>query len=97
MSDFSDDFSNDRTVKIDILIGLDYMYDILNPALTVRCDSLVAQSSVFGWVVSGCFSIPHNKQMQAQMCSFSVQRDEIKKNLGVGGYWYFSSRETTMC
>ena len=79
LSALSDDFSNDRTVKIDILIGLDFMYDILNPALTVRCDSLVAQSSVFGWVVSGCFSIPHNKQMQAQMCSFSVQRDEIKK------------------
>ena len=76
----ADDYTSDRKMSIDLLIGLDHLYDFIDPLTTVRYESLVALQSVFGWVFSGSFSSyfkPIN--VQTQMCCFEISDVEIKK------------------
>ena len=42
----ADDFTTNQTINIDLLIGLDYLWDFINPLECVNYQSLVAQQSV---------------------------------------------------
>ena len=77
----ADDFTSDRTINIDLLIGLDYLWEFINPLECVKYQSLIAQQSVFGWIVSGSFSkVKFNvNNDNIQLCCFSVSNDDIKK------------------
>ena len=96
----ADDYDTDRLITVDILIGLDYLYDLLNPIVSIKHNSLVAHESAFGWIFSGAFSPSNQTQVlniTTQMCCFSsVNSGQIQKfwELEVMGV---SSKETLHC
>ena len=49
---FADNYTENRQVTVDLLIGLDYYWK----SGVIRIPGLVAQETVFGWVVSGSWS-----------------------------------------
>ena len=54
---FADHYEAGSVVKIDILIGMDsYWQFVLPQVLCSEVADLIAQNSVFGWIVSGCLS-----------------------------------------
>ena len=53
--EFSEDFEIGRSVKVDILIGLDYYWELVSPEW-VQIDSLVAQKTRCGWMLSGSYA-----------------------------------------
>ena len=50
-----------QKVKVDILVGLDVYWKLMTGEMKFLSQSLVAQKSVFGWVLSGC--VPVAKSM----------------------------------
>ena len=95
----ADDYSVDRHFNVDILIGLDYMYELINPIASIKCNSLVAHETVFGMIFSGAFSPSTQNQtlnVSTQMCCFSVTPQQAEKfweleSMGV------SAKETLHC
>ena len=54
---FADHYETGSVVKIDILIGMDsYWRFVLPQVLCSEVADLIAQNSMFGWIVSGCLS-----------------------------------------
>ena len=54
---FADHYETRSVVKIDILIGMDsYWRFVLPQVLCSEVADLIAQNSMFGWIVSGCLS-----------------------------------------
>ena len=53
--EFSEDFEVGRSIKVDILIGLDYYWELVSPEW-VQIDSLVAQKTRCGWMLSGSYA-----------------------------------------
>ncbi|XP_043244025.1 uncharacterized protein LOC122392808 [Amphibalanus amphitrite] len=51
--EMADVYQSDREVSIDILIGLDVYWSLVKPGIVRAVDGLVAQMTVFGWVISG--------------------------------------------
>ena len=51
---FNEDFVTGRQVKIDILIGLDLYWSLILDQ-KYSCSGLVAQKTVFGWMLSGTY------------------------------------------
>ena len=51
--ELADDYHTERQVSVDILIGLDLFWTLMIPGRVQGADGLVAQLSVFGWVLSG--------------------------------------------
>ena len=75
----SDDFTSDRKIQVHLLIGLDFLWDFINLLKCVRYESLIAQQSVFGWVISRSFSNSNsNANIKTQLCCFSISNDYLK-------------------
>ena len=53
--EFSEDFEVGRSIKVDILIGLDYYWELVYPE-RVQIDSLVAQTTRYGWMLSSSYA-----------------------------------------
>ena len=51
--------SVDDNIAIDMLIGLDVYWKCMTPQLVTLSDGLVAQKSLFGWIMSGLLSENH--------------------------------------
>ena len=79
LPNLSDDYEVDRHIKVEILIGLDYLWDLIDPMTTVKHESLIAQYSVFGWVLSGSFASQNKSVSNVQMCCINISNDELKK------------------
>ena len=47
-----------QEIKVDILVGLDSYWKLMIPEIVVMSDGLVAQLSVFGWILSGPSPVP---------------------------------------
>lgn len=56
---FADSYSENRNVTIDLLIGLDCYWRFMKAGI-IRIPGLVAQETVFGWVVSGTWPSEHD-------------------------------------
>ena len=55
---FADECVHDRELTVDILIGLDAYWKFMIPNNCLQVEGLVAQETVFGWVLSGiCSSV----------------------------------------
>ena len=70
---FADHYEIRSVVKIDILIGMDaYWRFVLPQVLCSEVADLIAQNSVFGWIVSGCLSlgssVSHRNVSHQQLC-----------------------------
>ena len=76
----SDDFLSDREFQVHLLIGLDHLWDIVNPLKCLRYENLIAHDSIFGWVLSGSFSRQNSREHvnSSQLCCFSVSNEELK-------------------
>ena len=50
---FEEDYKSDRVVEVDILIGLDFYWDLIGTKQVRSKVGLVAQETKFGWMLSG--------------------------------------------
>ena len=53
---FADNYMQDRELTVDILVGLDAYWKFITPNKCLQTEGLVAQETVFGWVLSGACS-----------------------------------------
>ena len=62
---FVEDYSEDKTVSVDILVGLDYYWKLVKPesGVTESRDGLVALRTVFGWMLSGAVNGGNKSQI----------------------------------
>lgn len=51
----ADNYSTDRNMTIDLLIGLDNYWKFIEHEVTPVMDGLVLMKTLFGWMVSGCY------------------------------------------
>ena len=80
VGDLGDDYVQDRHFTIDLLVGQDHLYELLDPASSIKHDTLVAHESVFGWIFSGHFATNnHTLNVVTQMCCFNLTDGHIKK------------------
>ena len=63
-----DDYMNNRNVNVDILIGLNAYWQFISPDGALRCGNVVAQDSVFGWVLSGVCNASINNNPVWSLC-----------------------------
>ena len=64
------------------MIGLDYLWQFINPLKCVAHNSLIGQFGVFGWVISGSYintKSNTNKNVKKQICCVSVNNDDLHK------------------
>jgi hypothetical protein len=60
--ELADQYTSDREITVDILIGLDMYWKFMKQGFLQLLDGLVAQDTTFGWVLSGsCSETPANK------------------------------------
>ena len=77
--DFSEDFEVGRSIKVDLLIGLDYYWELVGPE-RIQIDALVAQKTRCGWMLSGAYAgKPKSNELQL-LCSHNVP-EKIVENL----------------
>lgn len=71
--EFADEYGQNRELSIDILIGLDAYWRFMSPNNSLSVEGLVAQESLFGWVLSGAFFGKENRVVSGMLCinSFS--------------------------
>lgn len=77
----ADDYTADRCVTLDILIGLDAYHQVLKGETLYLTDSLVAQHSLFGWVLSGSVPGAPDPQPGLQLlCSDGISSSLIRSS-----------------
>ena len=79
---FADHYETGSVVKIDILIGMDsYCQFVLPQVLCSEVADLIAQNSVFGWIVSGCLSLgisASHRNVSHQLLCVNVCDDTVR-------------------
>ena len=83
----ADDYFKDRTLKIDILIGVDRYWDFIRPHMSLSQGRVVALNSPFSWVLSGNISGPDNMSSKSvvqyvhatQLLVNSLSDDDLKR------------------
>ena len=58
---FQEDYAKGQSVRIDILTGLDWYWPLIKSQRTSTQIVLLAQETIFGWMLSGVFS--HRKKI----------------------------------
>ncbi|XP_066958080.1 uncharacterized protein [Macrobrachium rosenbergii] len=77
----ADDYMNNRHVNVDIFLGLNPYWRFMVPNKTLQSKNLVAQESVFGWVLSGSCNIPLDRvSVTSQLlCINNVSESDLHK------------------
>ena len=66
----ADDYSRNRYLEVDILVGIDFYWKLIGTSPAVHREGLVALPSVFGYILSGCWtSTPTLIQTAQLLCS----------------------------
>jgi len=83
-SDFqlADDYKNNSHLNIDILVGLDAYWGFMDPEIKPhQSNGLVAQKSVFGWVLSGSWKVPtiSNCESTQMLCIGNVTDSDLRE------------------
>jgi hypothetical protein len=68
--DLADDYTRDREVSVDILVGLDSYWRFMRGGRH-KSGNLVAQETMFGWVLSGSWNSPSKKPIANQSADSS--------------------------
>ena len=55
----ADSYDQDREINVSILIGLDFYWHLIDPSIFIRQYDLVAQKTIFGFVLSGQIDTDH--------------------------------------
>ena len=79
-------YDQDKKIKIDILIGLDQYWKFVQTQIIPVREGLVAQKTVFGWMISGAYGIQEGnagtsgKKTSVQLfCVNSVEDQNLKR------------------
>ena len=76
----ADDYQHDRNLNIDILIGMNYMWDLVQPNKFVKKQGLLAMHTVVGWILSGSFPINETILIQsAQLLCINASNDDLER------------------
>ena len=77
---FADSYSTDREVTIEILVGLDYYWKFMKVGM-VKGPNLVAQETVFGWILSGSWTdtIEPSYENVTLCCLSDVPEDRLQR------------------
>ncbi|XP_064102656.1 uncharacterized protein LOC135212813 [Macrobrachium nipponense] len=75
----ADEYGSNRKIQVDMLIGLDLYWKLMIPNKVICHEGLVAQESVFGWVLSGSYNRSEdNCGAGVQLLTFSnFQEDNL--------------------
>lgn len=74
----ADQYLEEREVEIDILVGLDYYWKLVKgDSQRLPYSNLVAQNTVFGWVVSGTLEISSNCRLSHQLFCMNDLSDSM--------------------
>ena len=75
--EFSEDFEIGRSIKVDILIGLDYYWELVSPEW-VQIDSLVAQKTRCGWMLSGSYAGKSVSKGFQMLCLNNISENVVR-------------------
>ncbi|GFN80939.1 tigger transposable element-derived protein 6 [Plakobranchus ocellatus] len=75
--EFTEDFEVGRPIKVDILIGLDYYWEVVSPE-RVQIDSLVAQRTRCGWMLSGSYAGKSVSKGLQMLCLNNISENVVK-------------------
>jgi hypothetical protein len=78
--DFVNNYDTDRQLPIDILVGLDFYWQLVKPEFDAR-DGMVAQNTVFGWMLSGVLPVQSYAQVSHQLLCICGVSDTHVRNL----------------
>ena len=67
----ADSYSENREISIEVLVGLDFYWQFINPSTAVIKQGLVALQSPFGWIISGKAS--NDPLLQTQLIDTHTQ------------------------
>ena len=86
--ELADTYESDRQMSVDILIGLDLFWTLMVPGRVQSAEGLVAQLSVFGWVISGLVQGSLGTTAGCQLLTLGDLHESVVRNLwsleGVG-------------
>jgi hypothetical protein len=77
----AENYSIEKELSIDILVGLDCFWQLVQPEF-VSCEKgLVAQKTVFGWLLSGCVATEDSRSSISHqlLCLCDVSDDDVRK------------------
>ncbi len=72
-----------KQAEIDVLIGLDYFHDIIDPQRLQVGEGLYLQGSKFGWMLSGCIQSENPNNEEHVMLIISEERRNVGNELAV--------------
>lgn len=79
--ELADNYKDKCHLTVDILVGLDAYWKFMNPGNFYKVEGLIAQESVFGWVLSGAWSVySNNKIVSPQLLSIGNVSDATLHN-----------------
>ena len=76
------DYSTDRSVRVDILLGLDNYWRFVQPGIKLLQNGLVAQKTLFGWILSGCAPSPvdtHSSSSMQLLTLTDLSQDHLRR------------------
>ncbi|XP_066947088.1 uncharacterized protein [Macrobrachium rosenbergii] len=77
----ADEYGSNRKIQVDMLIGLDLYWKLMLPNKIVCHEGLVAQETVFGWVLSGSsIRSKDNCDVGVQLLTFSNFQEDSLSN-----------------
>ena len=77
----ADDYKNNRHMTVDILVGLDAYWRFVDPSKFHQVEGLVAQESVFGWLLSGSWTTLFSREIvSTQMLCIENVSDSALRN-----------------
>ena len=88
--EFADNYQHDRNIQIDILIGMNYFWHIMQPNNFIKHQGLLAMNSSVGWILSGSFVVHEiNSTSTVQLLcvgvsSYEVDRFWTMESFGIG-------------
>ncbi|XP_068213445.1 uncharacterized protein [Palaemon carinicauda] len=75
----ADDFDDSSPVELDILIGVDYYWSLINPKDAIQVGKTVAMSSVFGWVSSGEILAKGKLGITSKECKEDIRENVVQE------------------
>ena len=66
----ADDYARNKYLQVDILVGIDYFWKLVGTFPAIQREGMVALPSVFGYILSGCWTTTPTLNQTAQLlCS----------------------------
>ena len=77
--EFADTYMENCELSVDILIGLDQYWNFVKQDIVRGIDGIVAQDTVFGWVISGSWQGVPKTMSHQLLCLTDIQDSELRR------------------